>query len=963
MASQKRKSSSLVGQTAKRQKTSPSGTSKKRNSISVKAKVQPRPQKNKPPKHKCPPDKAKKKSAANKLKANQSPQKKIAKKPPVKSPTKKAISKPSEKPKTVEPKKARSKLTKNVPAKKCAIKQSKAATTSLKASAATVKSLRRSRVDVARSGSKRATTHNQKSSAVKRSSKSPLTSRPRTTLSPKKAQSTSGSKKRAIPSQNKGLLVGSGSDAKLKNQPKTSSGNSGQKKPTDGALLRKSQRVIIGKPVNEQKEAKACKIASASPKETCKDRHSKPPKAALTASDKNGTKSTRSKKLAENHSNCPPPVQNHIKRKGTKAKEVPDAKNSPGRKKTKKPTETKQKSNKCTISEKSQSKDSKSEVLSSVSLIEDKVGGPIKASVGSSNAHLSKKTSVLKHPKSTVPLAAPLKRKGGAIKTVVKWQKRGQSDDHIRQLPSDDPKSKRISILDLCNEIAGEIESDTVQVVKETQSCEVLPKVMSPLEERKEEVKPGLQQAGSSEESPSKCFFPSKKSPHLKSKLEVRSRQAQRNTKWNKIKLKKRNSFGHNVPRNRTVLPTLDAIKAKVAVLTRNQPVASTMNSTKIANKDSNTAKAEVGKADILENKIVKISDQKDLPEKSTENGVLENHTNHDLEVAFDEGFRLHLESSPENTPLKKGGSPVVGKEAQDCVSKQLFHNLLTKQMAASSAKGSTVTKHSLAVKPSTVTTEADIQKEIRKLKAMDQDSNKQPIIDAGQKSFGTMSCSICGMLYTASNPEDEAQHLLFHNQFISAVKYVGWKKERLVAEYPDGKVIMVLPDDPRYALKKVKEIREMVDKDLGFQQAPLRLHSRTKTLLFITNDKKVAGCLIAEHIQWGYRVIDDKDSEDNLEKESAISERVKAWCCSTTQEPAICGISRIWVFSMMRRRKIASRMLECLRSHFIYGSYLNKDEIAFSDPTPDGKSFATHYCGTSRFLVYNFVNGHTQTS
>ena len=28
-------------------------------------------------------------------------------------------------------------------------------------------------------------------------------------------------------------------------------------------------------------------------------------------------------------------------------------------------------------------------------------------------------------------------------------------------------------------------------------------------------------------------------------------------------------------------------------------------------------------------------------------------------------------------------------------------------------------------------------------------------------------------MLYTASNPEDESQHLLFHNQFISAVKYV----------------------------------------------------------------------------------------------------------------------------------------------------------------------------------------------
>lgn len=44
-------------------------------------------------------------------------------------------------------------------------------------------------------------------------------------------------------------------------------------------------------------------------------------------------------------------------------------------------------------------------------------------------------------------------------------------------------------------------------------------------------------------------------------------------------------------------------------------------------------------------------------------------------------------------------------------------------------------------------------------------------------------------------------------------------------------------------------------------------------------------------------------------------------------------------------------------RSNFVYGAYLSKDEVAFSDPTPDGKLFATRYCGTPRFLVYNFVS------
>nr|XP_046212087.1 nascent polypeptide-associated complex subunit alpha, muscle-specific form-like [Oncorhynchus gorbuscha]XP_046212088.1 nascent polypeptide-associated complex subunit alpha, muscle-specific form-like [Oncorhynchus gorbuscha] len=248
------------------------------------------------------------------------------------------------------------------------------------------------------------------------------------------------------------------------------------------------------------------------------------------------------------------------------------------------------------------------------------------------------------------------------------------------------------------------------------------------------------------------------------------------------------------------------------------------------------------------------------------------------------------------------------------------------------------------------------LQKEIKKLKEADKDDN-QTTTDAGQKHFGAVTCGVCGMLYSAANPEDESQHLHFHNQFISAVRYVGWKKERILGEYPDGKIILVLPDDPKYALKKVEEIREMVDNDLGFQQVETKCPSQTKTFLFISNDKKVAGCLIAEHIQEGYRVIEEAVPEGS-EGEKVMFERQRAWCCSTDPEPALCGISRIWVFSMMRRTGIASRMIECLRNNFIYGSYLSKEEIAFSDPTPDGKLFATHYCGTSQFLVYNFVSG-----
>ena len=51
--------------------------------------------------------------------------------------------------------------------------------------------------------------------------------------------------------------------------------------------------------------------------------------------------------------------------------------------------------------------------------------------------------------------------------------------------------------------------------------------------------------------------------------------------------------------------------------------------------------------------------------------------------------------------------------------------------------------------------------------------------------------------------------------------------------------------------------------------------------------------------------------------------------------------------------------LLNCLflffRNCFMFGSFLSTNEIAFSDPTLDGKLFATKYCNTPNFLVYNF--------
>lgn len=546
-------------------------------------------------------------------------------------------------------------------------------------------------------------------------------------------------------------------------------------------------------------------------------------------------------------------------------------------------------------------------------------------------------------------------------------------------------KSKRGSILQLCEEIAGEIESDTVEVKKESLEVES-GKEEKPTEIKLEETdleRQILHQKETNKDVQCNRFFPSRKTKPVKCILNGINRSTKKNSNWTKIKLSKFDSVQQN-KLDSQVAPKLDLIRTRFslpALEMHHTVTQSTFIETK-PHRDKNTAcqQDEVREINFEEVKIndIEVEINKTI-EKAPENchldnqikpppdPPLDNHMKDSFESTPDKNFSRCLEYKLENNPVENttAVSTLLSQAKIDTgeskfpgsASKQ--HSVLNNQTSKTSDNRETPPNHFWPKCNSHL--EITIPKDL-KLKEAEKADEKQLIIDAGQKRFGAVSCNVCGMLYTASNPEDETQHLLFHNQFISAVKYVGWKKERILAEYPDGRIIMVLPEDPKYALKKVDEIREMVDNDLGFQQAPLMCYSRTKTLLFISNDKKVVGCLIAEHIQWGYRVIEEKLPVIRSEEEKVRFERQKAWCCSTLPEPAICGISRIWVFSMMRRKKIASRMIECLRSNFIYGSYLSKEEIAFSDPTPDGKLFATQYCGTGQFLVYNFINGQNST-
>ncbi|XP_027765860.1 N-acetyltransferase ESCO2, partial [Empidonax traillii] len=187
-----------------------------------------------------------------------------------------------------------------------------------------------------------------------------------------------------------------------------------------------------------------------------------------------------------------------------------------------------------------------------------------------------------------------------------------------------------------------------------------------------------------------------------------------------------------------------------------------------------------------------------------------------------------------------------------------------------------------------------------RKAKELCGRSRDQMIIDAGQKHFGAIMCKSCGMIYSAASPEDEAQHLQHHQRFLEALRYVGWKKERVVAEFWDGKIVLILPTDPKYAVKK-------------------------------------SGGSIPS---------------STCRMRAAEGRFLGSWAVQTenrSMRVSLCPPPR--AFPAGPSRRFSSR------STFTFGSVLSSREIAFSDPTPHGKLLASSYCRTPNFLVYNFLS------
>ncbi|CBX98099.1 hypothetical protein IAQ61_010204 [Plenodomus lingam] len=245
-------------------------------------------------------------------------------------------------------------------------------------------------------------------------------------------------------------------------------------------------------------------------------------------------------------------------------------------------------------------------------------------------------------------------------------------------------------------------------------------------------------------------------------------------------------------------------------------------------------------------------------------------------------------------------------------------------------------------------------------------------------------ACKTCGMEYIPSNAEDAALHRKFHAMNVGGVDFTKPVIERFrkteVWSGGDGSFISVIGRKDALALRnRASDVLKVVNTELAavsipdeelwgqagrtvFADAPLEelkaaktavlaaedyyapLVDRFKVYLYFRGHKCVGACL-AERIWEAYTVLGQDDVPEKTcelprpPQSSSIS-------ISTVSEPALLGISRIWTSTHCRKQGVASRLLETARCDFLYGLKVEKELVAFSQPTESGGNLARNWFG-----------------
>lgn len=239
-------------------------------------------------------------------------------------------------------------------------------------------------------------------------------------------------------------------------------------------------------------------------------------------------------------------------------------------------------------------------------------------------------------------------------------------------------------------------------------------------------------------------------------------------------------------------------------------------------------------------------------------------------------------------------------------------------------------------------------------------------------------TCKTCGMQYIPSNTEDAVLHKKFHAMNLGGVDFTKAVVERFrknqVWSGGAGSFIAVVRRKDGLALRnRASDVLKVVNAELAAvpisdeelwsqtnsaatapipdqkpkpaktdmaekDEAALPLFDRFKVYLYFQGNKCIGACL-AERIWVAYPVLGPATSEQA--SELPVAPQSSSISISNESHPAILGISRIWTSNQHRKKGIATGLLDCASSDFLYGFKIDKEKVAFSQPTESGGNLA----------------------
>lgn len=209
----------------------------------------------------------------------------------------------------------------------------------------------------------------------------------------------------------------------------------------------------------------------------------------------------------------------------------------------------------------------------------------------------------------------------------------------------------------------------------------------------------------------------------------------------------------------------------------------------------------------------------------------------------------------------------------------------------------------------------------------------KQTYLDLGQRDFVSTQCPDCLMHYNKSFPEDTALHRRFHAQHLRGFTFTPGREQAVSEVAPPASRVT---EWRRFRFFSIAAMTESICRRLSvflnfmhIQLGAAQLESTemrdTHSALLATdaNTERIVAFVLFEPIE---RAFASRRGADPGAIEVETEVRAAAW-----------GVSRIWVDGTVRRRGLASLLLDLKTTG-------NRAEMAFSQPTPAGFAFAKAY-------------------